>query len=284
MIVTYNRIEKLKITLSAYLASGVSSFVIINNASNDGTEAYLEDFKSNHHCRLIHSQVNTGGAGGFYLGLKEARLIEGIDWLVVSDDDSYPDINTMAIFKEHISNALNVTDLIAASVYFPDGSVCPMNQPMAVFNVKRFFNNLLRGKKLTGIDNKRYLDNKATAITASSFVGLFINHSSLLNSNILPDPDFFIYWDDISFCLDMKKAGYSISFAPHVKFVHDCLRNTNNLSQERLYFMVRNGIRTINKFPVYIKFFAFFIKLIKWLLIAVQNKSIKWYFKAIKDA
>jgi rhamnopyranosyl-N-acetylglucosaminyl-diphospho-decaprenol beta-1,3/1,4-galactofuranosyltransferase len=284
VIVTYNRVEKLKETLKAYLTSCVDSFVIVNNASTDGTEAFLDCFKADHQCRVIHSTTNTGGAGGFYLALKEARLIKDVDWLVVSDDDSYPEAEAINFFKDYVINQLNVTDLIAASVYFPDGAICPMNQPMALLSVKQFFYNVFHRRKLTGIQNEAYLNNQSSSIAASSFVGMFINHASLLKSNVLPDPNYFIYWDDISFCLDMKKAGYTISFVPQVRFIHDCSRNTNNLSKERLYFMVRNGVRTINKLPIHIKFFALFIKLIRWLFVAIQNKSIKWYFKAIKDA
>ena len=79
ILVTYNRIEKLRKTLECYSNQTVPPkyILIINNCSTDGTAEYLrqwgnvpEKFKK----FVIHTAENLGGSGGFYLG-EERRCI-----------------------------------------------------------------------------------------------------------------------------------------------------------------------------------------------------------------
>ncbi len=117
VIVTYNRKEALEECLNAVLAqtSHVEAVYIIDNASADGTQEYLiekgfidktlcpdkeplEEVKEISKSRLQDTKVeihyvgmheNTGGAGGFYEGIKRS-YDAGFDWLWLMDDDGVP--------------------------------------------------------------------------------------------------------------------------------------------------------------------------------------------------
>lgn len=117
VIVTYNRKEALDECLNAVLmqTSRVEAVYIIDNASVDGTPEYLiekgfidkalypdkeplEEVKRVSLARFQDSEVdihyirmheNTGGAGGFYEGIKRS-YDAGFDWLWLMDDDGIP--------------------------------------------------------------------------------------------------------------------------------------------------------------------------------------------------
>lgn len=74
VIVTYNRLYLLKEVLEAFdNQTRVPDYIIIvNNASTDGTEAFLEEWKKTEIKGqtkfVITPEENLGGSGGFYIG------------------------------------------------------------------------------------------------------------------------------------------------------------------------------------------------------------------------
>lgn len=91
VIVTYNRLEKLKTVLRTVRAQTTPPdwIVVIDNASNDGTKEFLaaQDDPALDVTRL---EENTGGAGGFATGTKRAYDL-GADLFWLMDDDCYPE-------------------------------------------------------------------------------------------------------------------------------------------------------------------------------------------------
>ena len=69
VVVTYNRRELLKRNIACLrLNTPVSSIVVVNNGSTDGTGAWLDEQED---LTVIH-QENVGGSGGFYRGIQYA--------------------------------------------------------------------------------------------------------------------------------------------------------------------------------------------------------------------
>ena len=67
VVVTYNRRELLKRNIACLrLNTPVSSIVVVNNGSTDGTGAWLDEQED---LTVIH-QENVGGSGGFYRGIQ----------------------------------------------------------------------------------------------------------------------------------------------------------------------------------------------------------------------
>ena len=81
VLVTYNRLEKLKIALKSYEEQTVlpKYILVVNNNSNDGTKEYLENWaKDNSKIEkiVVNLDKNTGGSGGFYEGLKNSLELD----------------------------------------------------------------------------------------------------------------------------------------------------------------------------------------------------------------
>lgn len=67
LIVTFNRLEKLKKSVRETVKAGFSSIVIVNNGSSDGTREWLSSL-SEPGITILNLKDNLGGAGGFKVG------------------------------------------------------------------------------------------------------------------------------------------------------------------------------------------------------------------------
>ena len=90
IVVTYNRKELLERCLDALNAQTrpCDHILIIDNASTDGTDAWLK-LAVNDHTSAYTMSHNTGGAGGFNAGMRLAYQ-NGADLLWLMDDDVIP--------------------------------------------------------------------------------------------------------------------------------------------------------------------------------------------------
>ena len=94
IIVTYNRKELLEKCFNAVSSQSVdlNRIYIIDNCSNDGTDQLVKKLTNKRdNVEYIKLDSNTGGAGGFYHGMKVAFTDNDIDGFWVMDDDGIPD-------------------------------------------------------------------------------------------------------------------------------------------------------------------------------------------------
>lgn len=247
VIVTYNRLEKLKICLEKTFQNAFYRVVVIDNNSSDGTSGWLDEH-TDPRLVVLHSDRNLGGAGGFKMGFRYAaeQLLEA-DWLVCFDDDAYPDRALVARFE-----AMDVPESvggIAGAVYLPDGNVSEMNRPSVnpFWHLKEFLLTPFRGRYGFHVTDMQYQDKEPWDIDASSFVGFFLRLDLIRSGRIgLPRAELFIYADDIIYVLELRKAGFRHWFAPALIFHHDCqtLVNQKDVYHPlwRVYYTFRNRL------------------------------------------
>jgi GT2 family glycosyltransferase len=245
VIVTCNRLEKLRLTLQATLAQAFARVIVINNASDDGTEAYLRGLEDER-LEIVHELVNTGGAGGFERGFSLAVKGEATEWLVCFDDDAFPAPDALDRFTALRPDA----DVggVAAAVYFPDGRICPMNRPgMNIFHSpRRLLKAALNRSGTIGLGDAAYVGTEPVSVAFSSFVGLFVRCALVRGTLGLPRADLFIYRDDSLYTLSLTRAGYRLLFAPGVRFVHDCSTPSSGSRVYKplwkAYYIIRNDM------------------------------------------
>jgi GT2 family glycosyltransferase len=192
VIVTYNRIDLLQECISYINSQAVAAnhIIIVNNASTDGTATYLDSIKSNNVIIVKHLNENTGGAGGFYEALKIAASFDD-DWVAIIDDDAMLDANFMTQIKKASEN--NPFIHAFAGAVYQEGKIDTQHRQM----IKRpgFF-----GKRIPEFNyEKSYFDCKF-----ASFCGLVIR-TSLIKQIGLPRKEYFIWNDDIEYCLRICK-------------------------------------------------------------------------------
>lgn len=247
VVVTFNRLDKLKLTLANLLKNspvGLASIVVVNNASTDGTADWLATL-DDPRLDILTSPTNRGGAGGFEQGLRHALTQHQADWYVVMDDDAWPEPGMLDSF---MGRARPDDTAVAAAVYYPDGRICEMNRPSVnpFWSPRTFLRTLVKRRDGYHIPPSAYKAKQPTPIDLTSFVGLFIS-KKMLDTVGLPDPGLFIYGDDVIYTLGLRKRGFKIAFDPSVRFVHDC--STFQADEKKtykplwkVYYAYRNGL------------------------------------------
>lgn len=247
VIVTFNRLEKLRLTLEHTFNKGFYGVIVVNNCSTDSTGEWLDSL-AHENLVVIHSESNGGGAGGFHQGFRyAAEKIPEADWLVCFDDDAHPEGDILATF-----DALEIpadVGTMAAAVFLPDGEISEMNRPSRnpFWHWREFFSTVFKGRYGFHVSNKDYLLDTTLDVDTSSFVGCFIRLSLIRSGAIgLPRSELFIYADDIIYVLESRKAGFRHLFVPAMAFSHDCqtLINQQDVYHPlwKVYYTFRNRL------------------------------------------
>ncbi|HOK36551.1 MAG TPA: glycosyltransferase family 2 protein [Paludibacteraceae bacterium] len=235
IVVTYNRGNLLIECLNALLKQTFSldAIYIIDNSSTGDTPYIL---KENHYLTelppenlkepweidfkvkksdeskiitiyYVRMNENTGGAGGFYEGVKRAYE-KDYDWLWLMDDDAEPAKDALEKLSRFF-DCKNVSAL-AGSVTFLDGSLnfehrsyIDLNQNFYAFQ--------------QSVEPALY-KNPFVEIEMASFVGLLINRKIVQKAGY-PKKEFFIHHDDFEYCLRLHQIG-RILLIPDSIIVH----------------------------------------------------------------
>lgn len=246
VIVTHNRLDRLRVSLAAALTESFDTIWVIDCASTDGTQDYLSGL-DDPRLNSLRLSENVGGAGGFHEGIKAARALA--DWIVLFDDDARPATGAIDRFRA-LADGTDAAAVVAR-VDFPDGRICDFNRPgLNPFWRRSIFLRSLRQGPRPGMyltDAQLGRRQPPRPIDFASFVGFFLR-TSVIDDVGLPDPELFIYGDDTSFCLRLRRSGHRIIAAPAIRFIHDCADQTERmvfLPLWKVYYMTRNSIGAI---------------------------------------
>lgn len=247
VVVTFNRLDKLKITLESLMAEEVDHIVVADNASSDGTASWLAGL-TDPRLHVVTLDDNLGGAGGFEAGMAAARASFDPDWIVLMDDDARPYPGALSLFREKSITLGSDTGAVAAAVFYPDKTLCEMNRPSRnpFWNLVIFFKTLAHGSR-SGfhIDDSGFApDADACKIDVASFVGYFV-HRTAMDRAGLPEGGLFIYGDDVLYSLRLRRMGIEITFLPAIRFEHDCGTMGEGFIYRplwKIYYHCRNGV------------------------------------------
>lgn len=234
LIVTFNRLARLKKCVITSVEAGFDVIVIVNNGSTDGTAEWLEDclFKQ---IIVLSAPVNTGGAGGFSYGLTYISQYVETEWVFLYDDDAYPlpDILTRFI---SVKNKF-VCDAYCGKVVNKSGDVCKMNLPFSSFP------KTIWDEVCYIFDRERFIadDNVYQQVSSFSFVGAILSKSFIARHLSELHPELFIYFDDVYFSYAAWLSGERLLYFPVVTFIHDVENELNGICPEwKVYYLVRN--------------------------------------------
>lgn len=266
VVVTYNRLEKLKKALAAYdeLTAKPSCFIIVNNGSTDGTGAYLQEWQGieEPYKKLVVSlEKNTGGSGGFYEGIKKGCSM-GCSWIWVADDDAYPEKKSFEILSDYMQEeyAAVCTQIVSA-----DGTDTWHRRRLK----KRFFT--IKEERI-GVGEY----NNCFELDLFSYVGTMLSVKKIAKIG-LPEKDFFISYDDSEHSMRMRKAGRIICI-PSAIVYHDSPGVTKKVLSWKKYYAVRNKIYTYKKH--YNARYAFGLSsfyLIKAIMVMIKEHNVREY-------
>lgn len=191
LIVTFNRLGKLKKTVEETLKLEFTNIVIVNNGSTDGTQAWLSSIVDTRVIVLTLTE-NTGGAGGFKTGSQYICEQLASDWVFFYDDDAYPYPDTLKSFSQLEKRGCRV---FSGLVKDPQGKPCPMNMPFS--RVPTSLGDTVRYLRYPG----EFIPaaNRSMFVQTVSFVGMVIHRDLLTTSLDHIHEQLFIYFDAQSF-------------------------------------------------------------------------------------
>lgn len=249
VVVTYNRKKLLIECLEAISKQTYSVYkiVLIDNASTDGTNELLKKKGFLDDSRMVYKLMkkNTGGAGGFYEGIKYASEID-CDWIWVMDDDTIPANDCLekllsandkvmdAGHKEKHESNRNPS-YFASSIYGPEGEY--MNLPQ--ISLKPSSNGYAYWY--------RFLKEGIVSVSYVTFVSVLIKKEAVVQCG-LPCKDYFIWGDDSEYTLRLSTFygdGYFVgdSVAIHKRAGAKALLIENETNPKRIdmfHYLYRN--------------------------------------------
>lgn len=274
LIVTFNRLEKLKICIEASRNAGFETIVVVDNCSTDGTGDWLQKI-AGETLKVLTPEQNIGGAGGFYYGLNYVLEQITFDWLFLYDDDAYPRHDVLTAFYR-VQQGQSY-QAYCAKVLDSAGHRCKMNIPF-----KRFPGSFIDSIHYAFFRNDFIADESVQSdVVSLSFVGAILNPDFIKNNLKYLYPELFIYFDDVYFSYGAVISGAKICYTPTVMFTHDVLFSKQTLNQEwKVYYLIRNqmiGLKLFKDNPPFGRF-AIFIRVLKYIFALFKQRRKKVYF------
>jgi GT2 family glycosyltransferase len=199
VVVSYNRKDLLRICLKALQSQTrqLDCILVVDNASNDGTvDMLVSEFPS---IEVMALENNTGGAGGFYAGMRKAHE-NGYDMFWLMDDDSEPHPDALELLLAEPLTSRDDIVCVCGRVLNRQGNI--------VAACRGYFNDF---DKIIATSVQRpvpeELYNEAVIeIDTFSFVGPLIKRGAVDRIGY-PMKEFFIHHDDVEYSIRLRKIG-----------------------------------------------------------------------------
>lgn len=234
VIVTYNRLELLKRTISALRKQSrkLDSIIVVDNGCTDGTHEWLDGETD---LSVIH-QDNVGGSGGFWRGIKEAHS-QGFDYIWCMDDDVYPE-------PDCLEQLLKKDDKEV-------GMLCPLrkqNGKIFLSEVKQFnLSNPFKSLHDNKLKKSEIQNNECIDIEGIAFEGPLIKNE-VVEKIGLPNKELFLLYDDSDYSYRTVISGYKVRFVTNailnkeLFFANDDIVTKRKKGKWKLYYHIRNTV------------------------------------------
>ena len=273
VVVTFNRRALLERLLDVLRRTpSLAEILVIDNASTDGTGAWLRDVVSTTAglvpVHVVTLDTNTGGAGGFHAGMV-VGLERGADLLWLMDDDGVPTPGCLETLLEQGTDTWDFWGPAVLAEQDPTRLCFPIRLPGRASVVHQM--------------------SQVEAAAADGVIeGIVIPFNGVLVTRALVEQigpvreEFFIWGDDHEFRLRAEKAGARIATVVDSHFLHPATddlgtpmmfaKTTYNHSPSDLkaYCMARNNVVNLRDYRGWLAVLAFLVKTV-WFYVFTRR-------------
>ncbi|SKC77232.1 glycosyltransferase family 2 protein [Ohtaekwangia koreensis] len=193
--------------------------IVVDNASTEGrVKEFLVRFPF---ITLIESKVNVGFSKGNNIGIEQAKG----EFILLLNSDTELQNDALSICQDFIKKDKKAA-AVSALLKYPDGAIQHNCQRFPsikyklfeLFRLQKFVPRRIGGRVLLGF----FFDYNEVVYPDWIWGTFFMfrrESLKLLPQGKLAD-DFFMYVEDMQWCMEFRNLGYSIAFQPAAQVVH----------------------------------------------------------------
>ncbi len=218
---------------------------------------------------------NRGFAGGNNVGIKQA-LKKGAEYILLLNNDT-------VVKSDFLKKLMNVAK---SNPEF--GILGPAIYEYNSENV-HFAGGKINWLYTKGIHQSSISNQQPAEVDYITGACLLIRREVIEKIGLMPE-DYFLYLEDVDWCLSARKAGYKCILVPNSKIWHKVSSTTRAGSFSYIYYHFRNGLLLAKRHaPFFIKILAYLwsigiiLKQLPKLLIPSKRKWARAIIKGIND-
>lgn len=212
--------------------------VVVDNCSQDES---LDNLKKMADIKLIESQKNIGFAGGNNLGISYA-MNNGADYILLLNNDTVVTKNAIYnIYKELESN--KELGVISSRLMFYDN-------PNLINSIGGSI-DMFKGTAKIDLKGKKYYNESDIKFKYTNFITgcCMLLKREVIDKVGLLEEEYFMYYEDVDYCLRIQKKGYKIGVKFDSVILHKESSSTGGQNSPfSIKWNTRNRIIFINKY------------------------------------
>lgn len=212
VIVTWNKKDCILNLLNRLKTLSYDNYkvVVVDNASTDGTTSEIK--KSYPHIKLVTTETNLGGTGGFNLGIATALKTYDTKYIWLLDNDAIIEEQSLVAMVDVMENHPEIGQTGSLIVNPDDPELVVelgLNIDWYTGVVHPYLENEKREKISQGIHKVDYVPACSTLLRAS-----------LLKKCGLMDERYFLWWDDAELGMLIRSTGSKVAGVPSSVVYH----------------------------------------------------------------
>lgn len=194
--------------------------VLVDNASTEiDPTVFEEKFPQ---IKLIQNKENVGFAKGNNIGIQHAKG----DYILLLNSDAFLKDDSTLLGIDYLKKNKNV-GVVTGKLLYPDGKLQHNCQSfpsvfknlIEQFRIHKFFSKKQKSNFLSGFYGDYTQIMNPDWVWGAYFLFQKSNLQLLKNEQLADD--FFMYMEDMQWCLEFKKAGLKTVYLPSIEIIHE---------------------------------------------------------------
>jgi len=211
IITAWNEVEKTAACLETAVVQTHPHFtlLLVDNGSDPPLAPLIQPRFPQ--VEIVRNPRNLGFAGGYNVGLRRA-LAQGAAYCFLLNNDTLLAPDCLAELVEEAQRAPDV-GLVTAKIYYA-------GEPQRIWSVGNRLHPWLLEKRAGGDDDlDRGQWDAARDVDFAPFCGALLTFAAATQIGLL-DEQFFLYYEDLDYCLRLRAGGWRLRCAPRAQIWH----------------------------------------------------------------